>query len=112
MVYMIKMFTMWICVVLLLLIIHSLFKPQEQSYCPVHQVELRNGHVFWSYNDANVAANAFANMEQAISNGTVHVIKNRNYEVLRYITNVVKHVHVEHFIDKQHDVDVLVHKGE
>lgn len=110
--YMFKMFAMCICVILLLLIIHSLFKHQKQSYCPVHQVELKNGQVFWSYNDANAAANAFANMEQAISNGTVHVIKNRDYEVLRYITNVVKQVHVEHFIDKQHGVDVLINKGE
>lgn len=112
MVYTFKMLAMWICVVLWMLIMYSLFKPKEQSYCPVHQVELRNGQAFWSYTDSKVAADAFANIEQAISNGTVHVIKNRDYEVLRYITNVVKQVHVEHFIDKQHDVDVLVHKGE
>ena len=110
--YMFKLMMMWICVVMIIAAISSLFNEREQTYCPIHQVEPRNGHVFWSYTDANAAANAFANMEQAISNGTVHVIKNRDYEVLRYITNVVKQVHVEHFIDKQHGATLLIHKGE
>lgn len=110
--YMFKLMMMWICVVIIIVAISSLFNEREQTYCPIHQVKLRNGHSFLSYIDSEVASEAFVDLDRAISNGTVHVIKNRDYEVLRYITNVVKQVHVEHFIDKQHGATLLIHKGE
>lgn len=110
--YVFKLMTMCICVVIMIVAISSLFNEREQTYCPIHQVKLRNGHSFLSYTDSEVASEAFVDLDRAISNGTVHVIKNRDYEVLRYITNVVKQVHVEHFIDKQHGATLMINKGE